>query len=106
MKSQKSKKAAEKVLPADIMCCGRCGAKFASIEGIKIMDGMILQKARCPVCGYDIRSLRHYTAAHGAAFAVALGALLSGSGMKPAAVGEGYALYSAEQQAESRKSGK
>lgn len=106
MKSQKSKKAAEKVLPADIMCCGRCGAKFASIEGIKIMDGMILQKAQCPVCRNDVRSMRPYTVAHGIAFSVGVGIVLAGSGMKPVKFGKGTALYSAEQQAESRKSGK
>ena len=91
MKSNEQKNAAGS---PDIIRCWRCGAEFASIEGIKIAHGMVFQKVRCPVCCNDIRSMRPYTVAHGAAFAVALGTLLSGSGIKPVSVGDGYALYS------------
>ncbi len=106
MRSKESKNAAGKTKNPEIIRCWRCGAEFASIEGIKIMDGMILQKARCPVCRNDVRSMRPYTVAHGIAFSVGVGIVLAGSGMKPVAFGKGTALYSPEQQAESRKSGK
>ena len=98
MKSKRSKKSVEKKLPADIITCPRCGARFISIEGLRFEPGMLEQRARCPVCRNEVHSVRQFTVAHGTAFAVGVGIVLAGSGIKPVSFGEGHALYSTEQK--------
>jgi len=94
MKNEKSKQAVEKIHPADIIMCPRCGTRFTSIEGLRIEPGMLEQRARCPVCRNEVHSVRQFTVKHGTAFAVGVGIVLAGSGIKPASFGDGYALYS------------
>ncbi len=94
MKNKRSEKAVVEIHPADVIMCPRCGARFTSIEGLRIEPGMLEQRARCPVCRNEVHSVRQFTVKHGTAFAVGVGIVLAGSGIKPASFGDGYALYS------------